>query len=369
MAWADRLSASPNLEDRRRAVRLAPLDATLYSRLAEKLQETGGDSLPSLQAAVALDPQNPQWRMSLAQQAEIAGDFPLAEQSLLAATRLSRLFQPKYLLAGYYFRRGNADLCIRWSKAALAIAPGDVSPVLNLLGRLLDAAAMAAEGLRQPPPVARQFLTYLVQQGQSAAAGELARNLAHTCPAADVWAVLGYLNQVLAAGHVADAVEVWNTLCIRRLMPYQPLDAASGQSLTNADFQRAPLAAGFDWHAVGARGLSAVRFEGALRATFSGDQPDDSVVVWQYVPLQPGAGYRLRQVLAAENSSSSSGLQWRLFYPRNAPVWEPLQADLSQGFRAPAAVARLVLMYRRPAGTSRLTGGFSVTGLHLDRVP
>lgn len=369
LAWADRLSASPLLEDRRRAVLLAPLDATLYSRLAEKLQETGGDSLPSLQTAVALDPQNPQWRMSLAQQAELAGDFPLAEQSLLAAARLSRLFQPKYLLASYYFRRGNADLCIRWSKAALAIAPGDVSPILNLLGRLLEPPAMAAEGLRQPPPVARQFLTYLYLQGQSPAAGELARNLARRGAEADLASLLGYTDQVLAEGRGPDAMELWNILCVRRLVPYQPLDAAGGRSLTNADFQRAPLGAGFDWHAEGARGLSAVRFEGALRASFSGDQVDDCVVVWQYVPLQPGAGYRLRQELAAENSGSAAGLTWRLFYPRNGPVWAPLQADLTQGFRAPAAVARLVLMYSRVAGTSRLAGGFSVTGLHLDRIP
>ena len=33
-----------------------------------------------------------------------------------------------------------------------------------------------------------------------------------------------------------------------------------------------------------------VRFDGALRASFSGSQ-DDCVVVWEYIPLEPGARY------------------------------------------------------------------------------
>jgi tetratricopeptide (TPR) repeat protein len=369
LAWADRLSRSPGLEDRRRAVALAPLDATLYSRLAEKLEETGGDSLASLEAAAALDPDNPQWRMSVGQRAELAGDLALAERSLLAAARLSRLYQPKYLLAGYYFRRGNTDLCIRWSQAALEIAPGDVTPVLNLLGHLLDPQAMAAEGLRQPPAVARQFLAFLAVRGPTAAAGRLARRLAQTGTDEDLPALLAYSNQLLEEGHGLEAVELWNALCERHLLPYQRLDVTGGRALTNADFQRSPIGSGFDWHAEGARGLRPLGFDGALRATFSGDQADGCVLIWEYVPLEPGAGYRLRQEVHAENSASAAGLVWRLFYPKSAAVWAPLEADLSQGFRAPAEVARLALLYRRIPGTTRLTGDVSVTGLRLDREP
>jgi tetratricopeptide (TPR) repeat protein len=350
-------------------VALAPLDATLYSRLAEKLEETGGDSLASLEAAAALDPDNPQWRMSVGQRAELAGDLALAERSLLAAARLSRLYQPKYLLAGYYFRRGNADLCIRWSQAALEIAPGDVTPVLNLLGHLLDPQAMAAEGLRQPPAVARQFLAFLAVRGPTAAAGRLARRLAQTGTDEDLPALLAYSNQLLEEGHGLEAVELWNALCERHLLPYQRLDVTGGRALTNADFQSSPIGSGFDWHAEGARGLRPLGFDGALRATFSGDQADGCVVIWEYVPLEPGAGYRLRQDVHAENSASAAGLVWRLFYPKSAAVWAPLEADLSQGFRAPAEVARLALLYRRIPGTTRLTGDVSVTGLRLDREP
>jgi tetratricopeptide (TPR) repeat protein len=369
LAWADRLSTSPRLEDRRRAVLLAPLDATFYSRLAEKLEDDGGDPLPSLKAAAALDPDNPQWRMNLGQRAELAGDLALAEESLLAAARVSRLYQPRYLLADYYLRRGNADLCIRWSKAALAIAPGDVTPVLNLLGRLLAPQAMAAEGMRQPPAVERQFLAFLAAHGQAAAAVGLARQLAQTGTDEDLPALAGYANQLLAEGHGLDTVAIWNPLCTRQLLPCQPLDVPGGKSLTNGGFARSPLGYGFDWHAEGAPGLGEMHFDGALRATFSGDQMDDCMVIWQYIPLQMGARYRLRQEVHAENSVSAAGLQWRLFYPQGGPVWPPLAADLSEGFRAPAEVARLALMYRRAPGSTRLTGEFSVTGLRLDREP
>jgi hypothetical protein len=335
--------------------------------LAEQLEETGGDSLASLRAAVALDPDNPQWRMSLGQRAELAGDSALAESSLLAAARLSRLYQPKYLLAGYYFRRGNADLCIRWSHAALEIAPGDVTPVLDLLGRLLDPLAMASDGLRQPPAVARQFLAFLAGRGQMAAGGSLARGLARTATAEDLPALLAFCDQWLAEGHGLDTAELWNTLCERHVLPYPPLDVTGGRSLTNADFQRVPIANGFDWHAEGAPGLRSVAFDGSLRATFSGDQKDDCVVIWEYVPLQPGAHYRLHQDVRAEDAASAAGLVWRLFCPTNGPVWAPVDMDLSLGFRAPAEVGRLTLLYRRAPGSTRLTGDVSVTGLRLDR--
>jgi len=347
-------------------VLLAPGDATFYDRLADKIEDAGGDSLPVLRRAAELDPANAERRMRLGQRAELAGDLALAERSLLDAAGLSRLYQPKYLLAGYYFRRGNADLCIRWSHAALQIgAPArDISPVLNLLDHLLDPPGMAAEGLREPPAAARQFLTFLVGHGRTAVARELARRLSQSSTSEDLPALLAYCNQSLADGNGQAPTEVWNALCQRRLVPYQPLDVPGGVSLTNSGFDHTPIGSGFDWHAEGAPGLRSVRFRGSLEASFSGGQPDDCVVIWEYVLLEPGARYRLRQ-----QSATPSGLVWRLFYPGNGPVWGPLEADLSQGFRSPAAVGRLALVYRRPSGSTRLSGEVSITGLRLDRQP
>ena len=369
LAWADHLSAGPRVEDRRRAVLLAPLDATFYSRLAEKLGEEGGNPLPGLEAAARLDPDNPEWRTRLGQQAELAGDLGIAEGSLAAAARLSRQYQPKYLLAGYYLRRGNADLCIRWSQAALAVAPGDVTPVLNLLANLWDGQTMAADGIREPRTVARQILTFLARRGQTAAAGSLAQHLAETATDEDLPVLLDYTNQLLDQGHGLDAARIWNLLCARRRLPYSPLDVAGGRSLTNADFRRFPLGSGFDWRVENGSGVHVGGFDGALRATFSGDQADDCVLMWQYVLLEPGGRYRLRQEVRTDDPASAAGLRWRLFYRRNGPGWDALDSDLGQGFRAPGEVGKLTLMYRRASGSTRLTGDVSLTGLRLEREP
>jgi hypothetical protein len=350
-------------------VLLAPLDATLLIRLADQLEMTGADPLPSLRTAVALDPDNPQWRMSLGQQAELAGDLGLAEHSLLEAARLSRLYQPRYLLAGYYLRRGNADGSLGWCHAALTIPTGDITPLLNVISHLMNPQAMAAEGLRQPPVVARQFLIFLAQHRETAAAVSIARRQAQVGTAEDLPTLLGYTGELLSLGDSSNALDLWNLLSQRRLIPYAQLDPDAGRSLTNADFRHPANGDGFDWHSEGTPGLTSVRFDGALRLTFSGDEADDCVIVWEYLPLEPGTRYRLRQRVQAEDSSSAAGLRWRLFYPRSDRVWAPLDAELQEGFRAPTRVARLALMYRRTPGSTRLTGDVIVTGLRLDREP
>lgn len=161
---------------------------------------------------------------------------------------------------------------------------------------------------------------------------------------------------------------LWNTLCARHMLPDLPLDG-NRRTLTNAQFRHNPSENGFDWHVERPAGLNAMRFDGAFRATFSGDQADDCVLIWEFVPLDPGARYRLHQVVRAGDSASAAGFQWRLFYPHNGSAWARLEADLTGGFRAPAEVGRLALMYRRAPGSYRFTGDFSITGLDLEREP
>ena len=50
------------MADRERAVGVAR-GASLYERLADKIEETGGDPLPALLHAAELDPANAEYRM------------------------------------------------------------------------------------------------------------------------------------------------------------------------------------------------------------------------------------------------------------------------------------------------------------------
>src|ERR1017187_9509030 len=131
LARAEHLSRNSQLADRQRAVRVAP-GASLYERLGDKIEETGGDPLPALVHAAELDPANAEYRMRVGLRAEMAGQFDVAERNLLAAARLSRLYQPRYLLAQYYFRRQNAGEFFQWAHAAFDIAYGDVLALLDL---------------------------------------------------------------------------------------------------------------------------------------------------------------------------------------------------------------------------------------------
>ena len=116
--------------------------------------------------------------MQLGLRAELAGDYPLAETSLLAAAARSRLYQPKYLLAQYYFRRQNAARFWPWARAALEAAYGDAAPVFELGWRLRpDATWLSANLIPPRREMARQYLAYLCNRERWAAAAAEARKM------------------------------------------------------------------------------------------------------------------------------------------------------------------------------------------------
>ena len=60
------------------------------------------------------------------------GDLRNAESHLLRAARASRQFAPRWELANYYVRRGDAVPFWPWARESLAIGYGDLSPVFRL---------------------------------------------------------------------------------------------------------------------------------------------------------------------------------------------------------------------------------------------
>ena len=170
LAWADHLSYGAELAGRERAVQLAPA-AVFAERLAVRREELSGNSLPDWRRAATLDPENPERRMQLGLRAELAGDYPLAAKSLLAAAARSRLYQPKYLLAQYYFRRQDDARFWRWAYAALESAHGDAAPVFELCWRMRpDAVWLSANAIPPRREIARQYLAYLSNRERWAAA-------------------------------------------------------------------------------------------------------------------------------------------------------------------------------------------------------
>ena len=364
LAWADHLSRGSQMAERQRAVRVAT-GASLYERLADKIEETGGDPLPALTHAAELDPANAEYRMRLGLRAEMAGQFEVAERNLLAAARLSRLYQPRYLLAQYYFRRQNADGFFQWAHDAFDIAYGDVLPLLDLCWRMRpEPQWLWAHALSRRPEIARQYLVFLSRRRQMEAAEVLAGQLSESAVAADLPPLLEFCDRSLAAGRPAHAVEVWNRLCVSRLLPFEELDPARGTSLTDGSFARGALGQGFDWHLNDTDGVTSRRMMGELRVTFSGRQAEWCGIAWQYLATRPEGSYRLRSELRGIDIDSPDGVCWKIYDLAGRRV----AAGTGGGnltFVAPSDVLVLMLSYERPMGLPRLAGTVAVTQVVL----
>ena len=166
LAWADHLSFSGELAGRERAVELAPAIARFHEQLADKREELGLEFLPDLQRDASLDPENSGLRTRLGSRAEQTGNFRLAEESLVTAAARSNLYQPRYLLAQYYFRRQNTENFWKWLPLALEVGYGDVMALFDLAWRMQpDAPWIWQKIIPARPEIARQYLVFLAGNG------------------------------------------------------------------------------------------------------------------------------------------------------------------------------------------------------------
>ncbi len=345
LAWADHLSRDPEPAVRERALSLATAIAQFPERLADRREDLLLDSLPDRQRAAQLDPENADRLMRLGIRAELAGDYPLAERSLLGAAERSRLYQPKYLLAQFYFRRENPDRFQKWASSAMNAAYGDVAPLLDLCWRVHpDPAWLAANVLPHRPAITRQYLTFLIGHEQWGPALTLARSLGADAQAEDVPVLLQYCDARLANGSATDAHEIWDAMCLRRLLPGEPMD----------------LARGFDWRPVRQPGVRYRAGDGAIRLSFSGRQPESCQLAWQYVPLEAGATYRLHTQVRAADALAAQSI-----------TWEVTGADIAgeSTFIARRELGQVILVYRRPPGVARLEGRVDIAHIKLERTP
>jgi hypothetical protein len=276
------------------------------------------------------DPENPDVLMQLGQSAELAGDLALAEHSLLRAADLSRLYQPRYLLTQFYFRHPQGDRFWTWSRRAFESAYGDVAPLINLAWRTHpDGEWLWRNAIPNHPAIARQYLGFLMGKQQWEPAAAVARHLAVHATIADRQALLIWSDARLAAGDIRAPRDIWNELCRRRLLPYDP-DAL----ITNSGFSVTPLAAGFDWRPTDTPGVTVSIDRGRLQIAFTGRQPEQCILIWQYI--QPP--FRL------DRESLGDGLAWTI-----------------EG-------ARLALIYRRPSGSPRRADTIAVAAPRITRV-
>jgi hypothetical protein len=380
LAWADHLSRATDAATVARAVRLSPGDADFRLKLAAAQQAAGADPTAALETAAALDPGNADAWIRLGLAAEMRGDLRTAEGCLLEAAHASRQFAPRWALANYYFRRGDGAHFWPWARESLLMGYGDLDPVFRLCWNMSqDAGPIFERAIPERREVLNAYVLFLMQEGRLAVSEPAATKLAALATIEDRSTLVSWCNRQIDAGSVPAALEVWNTLCARHLLPYAPLDPGRAP-LTDGGFAAASVGGGFAWRLAPARGVTIGRNPSprCLWVAFSGDQPETCAPLMQFIPVTPGASYSLRFEYHTSELPPASGLRWSVFDARtgadlaavspwlSCPDWKP--AELS--FTAPpAGLVRLALTCRRLPGATRIEGSVGLRHMSLERRP
>ncbi len=351
------------------AVRIEPGNAEYHQLLAEHLESSGLDPRRERETATRLSPLESRYWIDRAAMEEAKADFPAAEKYYLKAASVDKTFGPRWALMNYYFRRHEEGLFWKWTREALPMAYGDVTPAFRLCWLMTDDAEAIRRLIPATESMRMQYLQFLMDDEHWEATGPVAREVAEQVSAEQLNVVNDCVSRLIVRNTGA-AMGIWNTLSRRKLQNYGPLNPAKGAIITNGDFQTAPIERGFDWRPARTDGLSLTIGSEGLNVDLSGDQPLAVVVVNEWIPLEPGRRYRIEYSYSgesAETGKQDSGLGWRVTNATGAVIAR--SEDLREARNAEGdleftggelTAATLSLVYERAPGTVRRPEKFTI---------
>ena len=379
LAIADSLARQPSADRVAAALRLAPENANYWQRFADLADEEGHPVPDAYQRAATLNPYDASSWIRAGLHAEAVRDFSLAERNLLQAAHVSRLYEPRWTLANFYFRRGDAPHFWPWAKSALTWAYDDRRPLFDLCWNMSsDPAVLLRTAIPDTPEVRADYLAYLLDRDRLDAAQTVAAGVAETAGPDHRELLLRHVNRMLETHRWDSALDVWNALCRRHVLPYEALDPSAGRSLTNPDFRWNLLTTGFDWQLASVPGVTSLQIPAppALRFSLSGKQPEQCDMLQQWLPVLPHDRYRLAFDYRTSTIAPNTGLQWTLWngvtgsaIPSSSPQLSSTEwLTAAVDFTAPpdAPILRLVLAYKRAPGTVRINGEVWLRNLRLE---
>lgn len=363
------------------AYALVPFNASYASRLGT-WQPARKEQL--LKTAVALNPFDVDSWIQLGLQAELERADPRsAERYYLRAAEIDKMFRPRWTLTNFYFRQQRPADFFRWSKATLEITPYPAEPVFAQMWLMSRDAAKLSAFIPNRPSILVQYALYIAKQNQYTAIPPIIQRLTSLVNARDARGygrddLIGPLeDRLLVAGQVRPALEIWNSLCNAGWLPY-PAPTAQNP-VTNGDFRHLFFGHGFDWAIQNVNGVSISERtdDGSVRIAFSGDEPEKTPLLRQFIPLQPGTDYELSWHAEGEGIGSLSGLEWHLYLAGHGSVHPIASSDLLSSsspewdFHADAGenLGVLTLEYARPMGSTRATGSVTLRSVALKENP
>lgn len=250
--------------------------------------------------AAALNPREAPLRIRYGLALEEAGRAAEAEREFLAAARLSRKYEPRWTLAGFYFRQNKIEPFWFWAGEALQVAYRDPEPLFALAWAVeKDGAA-----IRRRLPIETRPLIWRAWVLDAARHGRLD----------EVEAALDRLGGI-DPQPIAEAL----------------LAGGRVQPLTRFGGHRA-----LDWRPIEQEGVQFVRVAHGFALAFNGQQPEQCDVATRLLPATPAASRTKWPI-----EGSVRGLAWRS---------EPFGRD----------GIRVTLRYVRPPGETRAVGAARV---------
>ena len=373
-AVADLAARRNQPESTRLAMRWMPLNGAYPAQLAGEIYALDPPSAKSLlQRAVQLNRYDASSWIQLGLLSEAGDDLPGAEKALLQAGSVDATFLPSWSLANFYFRRENPARFWYWAQKAAQMDPGDATPLFRLAWYVSPNGGEIASRLQiKRPPLAGQFVNFLMAQGDAKAVTEAASQLLTANSEAQT--LLGVCDWLIANKRPDLALPLWNGLAARGQISYAPL--APPDAVTNSRFGKSPISQGFDWHLKTVEGVSSFLNDSpnALGFEFSGDEPDGFLLMDQTTPVEERKDYALIVDYGTTGIAPGSGLEWSVTDDRSGAVLARTGSlSAEQGgeayacFAAPdgAAFVRLSLLYQRQPGTVRVEGKLALKEVRL----
>jgi tetratricopeptide (TPR) repeat protein len=377
-ATADLLGRRNQPESTRWAMRLAPANGAYPAQLADEIFAIDSASARSLlQGAVELNRYDASSWIQLGLLCEAGNDFPRAEEAFLRAAGVDSTFLPSWSLANFYFRHENVDRFWYWAEKAAQMAPDDPTSLFRLAWYVHPSVAEIEYRLRMKEPgIERQFVNFVVSQGDPAAVTEAALHMLKDSDKHSVETLLGACEWLIEEKRPELAWPLWNGLAARHLIAYPPFAAGSPDLVTNGKFGKSPISKGFDWHLSTVEGVSSFlnASPDALGFEFSGHEPNSALLMTQAAPVQARKPYALIIDYTTSGISPGSGLEWLVTDDRSGAVLartESLAAEqggkASACFTGPdsAAFVNLSLVYQRQPGTVRAEGRLALHEVRL----
>lgn len=376
----NQLGEQGDLRSLDQALALDSGNAALWLQRAVLLEQSGQNGTTSLQRAAELNGKDAKIWIQSGLDAEARQDFPKAEQYLLEAERVSRLFSPRWTLANFYFRRGNREGFWKYARAALSLEPRDPAALFQLCWNMSqDANEILQRGIPPQLSVSRQYVRFLLNENRLVAAASAVPLIERHVGPEELDVLLETSDVFVKYGMTEAALGSWNSVCAHRQQDCEVLDAAVGGRLTETSLRSSVRGRGFAWRTSTETGTATSTAPDTTAVYFSGQQPENVESLWRYLPAVPGNRYRLQFESRTSGIPAGADLRWRVTTGVSGNSLELVHSpDLSssdwkhesQVFAVPPDVRliRLCLTYTRKAGSVRIDGSAMTRRLELTAV-